>query len=319
VDVINPSTTMGATAASASPTVVHSAETVNLTFYEKNNGDVPLTNTHVTSTNAACNNSMAGQYVPDDPATPLVDEESFNSGDTDSDGVLDAGANGAGEQWTFTCSTSSTAAGTTVTVDAIGHGTDPLGSDITWYKTSAAADAPVCTTGAISSGRLCDLDERTTAEFSVVNPSTTLVKTASAAVTYTYQETNDGNGDISDVSVSDPVCGTVVGTPGVNVGDNSVIEANFNIGDSNHDTKLNHGETWTFTCTKTITGSAPAAGATVGTSVTNTATATCVVTENPCIGVTKTCDSVIIGQPNVVTAVVTNCGNVPLHGITVMY
>src|SRR5207249_1791342 len=46
-------------------------------------------------------------------------------------------------------------------------------------------------------------------------------------------------------------------------------------------------------------------------------TSVCVVTENPCIGVTKACDTVVIGQANTVTAVVTNCGNVPLHGITV--
>src|SRR5204862_47325 len=37
----------------------------------------------------------------------------------------------------------------------------------------------------------------------------------------------------------------------------------------------------------------------------------------PCIGVTKTCNTVTIGQANLVTAVVTNCGNVALTNITV--
>src|SRR6185436_20002793 len=43
----------------------------------------------------------------------------------------------------------------------------------------------------------------------------------------------------------------------------------------------------------------------------------CVVTENPCLVVTKTCNTVTIGQPNLVTAVVTNCGNVTLNNIAV--
>src|SRR6267154_311914 len=43
----------------------------------------------------------------------------------------------------------------------------------------------------------------------------------------------------------------------------------------------------------------------------------CELTVHPCILVIKTCDTVVIGQANLVTAVVTNCGNVALHGITV--
>jgi len=67
-----------------------------------------------------------------------------------------------------------------------------------------------------------------------------------------------------------------------------------------------------FTNVVTATGLSPC-----NTTVANTSTAVCVVTENPCIGVTKTCNAVVSGQPNLITAVVTNCGNVPLHGITV--
>jgi hypothetical protein len=69
----------------------------------------------------------------------------------------------------------------------------------------------------------------------------------------------------------------------------------------------------TFPNTVTATGLTPCEA-----QVQATSTATCVVTEAPCIGVTKTCDTVVIGAANLVTAVVTNCGNVPLHGITVV-
>src|SRR5436309_9109243 len=36
-----------------------------------------------------------------------------------------------------------------------------------------------------------------------------------------------------------------------------------------------------------------------------------------CLRVTKTCDTVVVGQPNLVTAVVTNCGFVIITNITV--
>src|SRR5438477_936439 len=40
-------------------------------------------------------------------------------------------------------------------------------------------------------------------------------------------------------------------------------------------------------------------------------------TQQPCLRVTKLCDKVTIGQPNLVTAVVTNCGTALLTSITV--
>src|SRR6185436_12145802 len=60
-------------------------------------------------------------------------------------------------------------------------------------------------------------------------------------------------------------------------------------------------------------GGGPAPGTLVQAQSTNV----CVVTANPCLGVTKTCDTVTIGQSNTVTAVVTNCGNVAITGISV--
>ena len=57
-----------------------------------------------------------------------------------------------------------------------------------------------------------------------------------------------------------------------------------------------------------------------GFTVTNSASAICTITTTPCIGVTKTCPgSIVYGTTNyVVSGVVTNCGNVPLIGVTVV-
>jgi hypothetical protein len=52
-------------------------------------------------------------------------------------------------------------------------------------------------------------------------------------------------------------------------------------------------------------------------SVFATNSATCLVCTTPCIEVTKSCDTVAIGQANLVTAVVTNCGNIEINDIVV--
>jgi len=112
---------------------------------------------------------------------------------------------------------------------------------------------------------------------------------------------NCGNVPLTGVAVTDNILGAITNFPGT-----------LAVGGS-----FSYSRTFTAVCggnTNTVTarGTSPC-----GAGVTNTATAICPVTENPCIGVTKTCDTVVIGQANFVTAVVTNCGNVPLHGITV--
>ncbi len=100
----NPSTTMLNTAATASPSTVVAGQSTTLTFYEKNDGDVPLTNVSVTTDNAGCNANIAK-----------------TAGDTLNDNIL-----GPGEEWTFTCTTSFSTTGTK-TVTATGTGTSPLG------------------------------------------------------------------------------------------------------------------------------------------------------------------------------------------------
>ncbi len=83
----------------------------------------------------------------------------------------------------------------------------------------------------------------------IFSPNTTLTKTANPSngkapliVNYTYNETNTGNVNLTNVHVTDD--GLAV-TP--------VLKANGkNIGDANNDDLLNPGETWTFTSTTTF-------------------------------------------------------------------
>ncbi len=110
VDVIAPSTVVGISAAPAGVTL---GSPVTWTVTERNDGDVPLTTPLVRlDTRGADNGDLAILSAP--PA----------SGDVDADGVLDPG-----ETWTWTITTIPTAG---VTVTATGHGTDPLGRDITF-------------------------------------------------------------------------------------------------------------------------------------------------------------------------------------------
>lgn len=48
-----------------------------------------------------------------------------------------------------------------------------------------------------------------------------------------------------------------------------------------------------------------------------TNSATCDVCTSPCIGVTKNCTTAVIGQPQTISGIVTNCGDVPLTNIVV--
>ena len=257
VDVIFPSTTLTSTAATVSKSTILKNESVTYTFYEKNDGDVDLTSPSISTDDSNCPNAVQTKKV-DDPATSL-DESLYNVGDTNNDGILSKGASGAGETWTFTCATSYATAGAK-TIHAVGHGTDPLGADVTFYTVSGGAD---CTAGAIASGKLCDLQERTSLGVTVINPSTNLRESVSMVVTYTYVETNDGDSVITSPYVLS-TCGGAAHVAETKKVDNpattGVNEALYDIGDTNNDGKLDPGESWTFTCSKTV--SAPADGTT---------------------------------------------------------
>jgi hypothetical protein len=185
---------------SASPTIIHSGESVTYTYRETNDGDGPLTSVTVT----------------DDSCSPVV----FQGGDTNGDGVLDVG-----ETWTFTCTTTLTGAGT-VTNTAIADAIDPrTGKHVTF-----------CAEGTSPENTVCDPDERAQASVQIINPGTALTKSASATVTYTYAETNDGDTPLTNAFVSDDGCAPVT----------------FTGGDGNGNGVLDPGETWTFQCTATV-------------------------------------------------------------------
>ncbi|HET7487247.1 MAG TPA: hypothetical protein VFJ85_04915 [Acidimicrobiales bacterium] len=199
VVVIHPSTTLTNTTATASPAIVNKNQTVTFTFYEKNDGDVVLTSPSVVTDNTTCNANIAK-----------------TAGDTNSNGKLDPG-----ETWTFVCTTSFSSPGS-ATVTATGHGTDPLGGDVTYPG---------------------DAQERTTASTLVINPSTELREEVKADVTFTYLEKNTGDSNITSPSVTSNNCATATPVKGA---DNV-----HNVGDTGNDGVFAPGETWKFQCTKT--------------------------------------------------------------------
>ncbi len=140
VDANSPSTIVGITASASS---VIAGEAVIWTVTERNDGDAPLTSPSVRlDADGGDDGDIAVLSGP--PA----------SGDTDGDGVLDPS-----EMWTWTF-TSNPSSGLTVT--ATGHGTDPLGMDITYPG---------------------DADERATATVQVTAPPTTTTTTIAAPTT----------------------------------------------------------------------------------------------------------------------------------------
>lgn len=206
-DVCQPSTAL---TASASVSTIHSGGSATFTFTETNDGNEALLSPTVTTNNAGC--------------TPA-----YASGDTDNDGKLDPG-----ESWVFTCTLTNITSN--VTVVGTGSGIGELsGKTVTFC---ADPDNPPANT-------VCDQDERASASVTVINPGTELVKKASVTVTYTYEETNDGDTPLSNPSVSDNTCSPVAGVDANNDGKND--------GDTNADGKLDTTETWLFSCTTAAT------------------------------------------------------------------
>jgi uncharacterized repeat protein (TIGR01451 family) len=226
VTVVNPSTKLTNTAATVSPDPAHANDNVTFTFFEKNDGDVALTSPGVTTDDANCVNATS----------TLKTGDTHNVGDANNDGILDIG-----EEWTFTCTTSFTTAGTK-TVTATGHGS-VLGVDVTFYQLSNVD----CVAGTTNASRLCDTDEVTSKSVLIINPGTALREAVSAVVTFTYSEKNTGDSIITSPSVTSDCAGA-----GATASPILAAGSTHNVGDTGNDGVFSPGETWKFSCTKTV-------------------------------------------------------------------
>jgi hypothetical protein len=198
---------------------IHSGDSVTVTINEENDGINPLTSPSVTVTSSTSENC----------STPT-----YSSGDSLPTGVLDPG-----ETWVYTCTIAPTA---DVTLTFTGHGTDPRGKDVSWDATDCVGKNE----GDVSIGgtRVCDIDEVGGVSLDVTNPSTNL--TADVTATFTFYETNDGDVNLTSVSVTGTGCTT---SP-------TLAADTYNVGDTaNPKGTLNVNETWVYTCSVTRTSS----------------------------------------------------------------
>src|SRR5687767_6792058 len=124
------------------------------------------------------------------------------------------------ETWTYTCSH-------TVSQEEIDAGGD-LSNTVTADSTEAEPDSD-------------DLDIPITQspEIMVVKSSTTTEITAAGQVVpYSFEVTNEGNVTLTGITVTDPNCD---------------VAPAYVSGDTNNDGMLQTTETWTYTCSHTVT------------------------------------------------------------------
>ena len=215
---------------SVNPSTVKEGDTVTFTITEANDGDAPagyesflgLTNNTVTATGSP-------QSAADDCNAELA---SPISGDTDTDGVLDAG-----ETWTFVC---------TVTA--------PAGSFSLQFDGSGTALAG--TSHQVTVDFAFDSEERGSSDVTVINPSTILTIRTSAVVTYTFVEANDTTTATADLvpptpGVRESVLSLENGSAPCDVSPIAYVS-----GDTDNDFILDDGEAWTFTCQGSLAGPA---------------------------------------------------------------
>ena len=144
----------------------------------------------------------------------------------------------------------------------------------------------------------------------VKNSTTEFVTSAGQVVPYTFTVTNIGNQILTGITVSDPNCD---------------VAPTYQSGDTNEDSKLNLNETWTYTCSHTVTQDEIDAGGQLHNEVTVDSNESepdedekdIQVTQSPALTIVKsatpsTYDSV--GDVIDYSFVVTNTGNVTLIG-----
>jgi uncharacterized repeat protein (TIGR01451 family) len=217
--VQNPHVTLTKTATVADGTADAAGDVINYAITVHNDGNMTLT----------------GAVVSDPTVSGLAPVLSggFNAGDLDHDGKIDVG-----ETWQYTASH-------TVTQSDIDNG-GVVNPALTYSNTASVTTAQ----GAADP----DANDSDTASVAIVqNPHLTLVKSASVAdgtadaagdvINYTIDVTNDGNMTLTGAVVSDP---SVSGLA-------AVLSGGFNAGDTDHDGKIDVGETWQYTASHTVT------------------------------------------------------------------
>lgn len=225
---------------------------------------------------------LSDVFLSDDKCAPV----DFIAGDANSDQKLDAN-----ESWTYTCQKNITET-TTNTATVTGK-----------YASDTATASAIA---------------KVTVQPAAPEPAINILKTANpnslpvggGEVAYSYVVSNAGNVPLSNVSVSDDKCISVI----------------YGSGDTNADLKLDLAESWIYNCTTsllaTTTNIATASGKYGDKTVTKTATATVTVaqlTPAPAIHVSKSPDktSLPVGGGNVTYSyTITNPGNVILTDIT---
>jgi len=169
------------------------------------------------------------QFSFDHSATSVdTDNDTFNDGDTNKDGALNVG-----ETWQFSVSY-------TVTQDDIDNG-GVVNPGLTHDNTATGTTAQAVTGQASA---LVPIEQ---------NPHVTLVKSATVpdgtadhageVIAYTIEVTNDGNMTLTSPVVTDPSVSNLA----------AVTSGGFNTGDTDHDGKIDLGETWHYTASHTVT------------------------------------------------------------------
>ncbi len=201
--VIHPSTITGI---SSSQSQVGVGGTTTLTITEQNDGDV----------------NLSGAHVDVDNGVGTLNSASANFSGDDADGILEPG-----ETWQWLVNNVVVNSDTTFT--ATGHGTDPLGTDITYPA---------------------DQEERDSVEVTVANPSTITSISSSAAnvsaggtTTLTVTEQNDGDVNLTNVHVD------------VDNGVGSLTSASANFSGDDADGILEPGETWQWLVNNVVVNS----------------------------------------------------------------
>ncbi len=218
----------------------------------------------------------------------------YQSGDANTNNVLETT-----ESWTYTCSQPLSVTTTNI-VTASGQPANPAGVPLPGI------------------GRVQDTD---TVTVTVIAPAIDIVKTvtpstvyANGTVTYTFRVSNTGNVTLGTVTVADDKCSPLTRTGG----------------DANSNNRLEVGEIWTYTCSRTLAqdtvNTATVTGQPVDSSgvaipgvnpVSDQDSATANVI-NPAIRIVKSASASVVNQGDSVTYTldVSNIGDDPLTSVT---